>query len=60
MSESLFYSAFLNIHHNVVLTALAWLVPHETAAVSARSVYTIKTVHNVTSCKAAYVRCMRV
>ena len=24
-----------------VLTALAWLVPHETAAVSARSVYTI-------------------
>ena len=37
-----FYSAFfvlfsfLNIHRSGVLTALAWLVPHETAAVSAR------------------------
>ena len=31
-----FYSAFLNIHHSGVLTALAWLVPHETAAVSAQ------------------------
>ena len=35
-----FYSAFLifliilNIHQSCVLTALAWLVPHETAAVS--------------------------
>ena len=28
-----------------VLTALAWLVPHETAAVSARSVYTIQPRH---------------
>ena len=37
-----FYSAFLNIHRSGVLTALAWLVPHETAAVSARSVYTIQ------------------
>ena len=36
-----FYSVFLNIHFNGVLTALAWLVPHETAAISARSVYTI-------------------
>ena len=36
-----FYSAFLNIHLRGVLTVLAWLVPHETAAVSARSVYTI-------------------
>ena len=35
-----FYSAFLNIHGSCVLTALAWLVPHGTAAVSARSVYT--------------------
>ena len=26
-----FYSAFLNIHRSGVLTALAWLVPHETA-----------------------------
>ena len=37
-----FYSAFLNIHRSGVLTALAWLVPHETAAVLARSVYTIQ------------------
>ena len=27
---------FLNIHRSGVLTALAWLVPHETAAVSAQ------------------------
>ena len=27
-----FYSAFLNIHRSGVLTALAWLVPRETAA----------------------------
>jgi len=33
-------SSFLNIHRSGVLTALAWLVPHETAAVSARPVYT--------------------
>ena len=32
-----FYSAFLNIHRSGVLTALEWLVPHETAAVSAQS-----------------------
>ena len=37
-----FYSAFLNIHRSGVLTVLAWLVPHETAAISARSVYTIQ------------------
>ena len=37
-----FYSAFLNIHRSGVLTALAWLVPHETAAISARSVHTIQ------------------
>ena len=37
-----FYSAFLNIHRSGVLTALAWLVPHETTAISARSVYTIQ------------------
>ena len=30
------------IHRSDVLTALAWLVPHETATVSARSVYTIQ------------------
>ena len=37
-----FDSAFLNIHRSGVLTALAWLVPHEIAAISARSVYTIQ------------------
>ena len=42
MSQQLFCSAFLNIHRSGVLTALARLVPHETAAVSARSVYTIQ------------------
>ena len=31
-----FNSVFLNIHRSGVLTALAWLVPHETAAVSAQ------------------------
>ena len=35
MSDKL-YSTFLNIHQSGVLTALAWLVPHETAAVSAQ------------------------
>ena len=31
-----FYSTFLNIHQSGVLIALAWLVPHETAAISAQ------------------------
>ena len=31
-----FIALFLNIHRSGVLTALAWLVPHETAAVSAQ------------------------
>ena len=31
-----FYSVLLNIHWSGVLTALAWLVPHETAAISAQ------------------------
>ena len=31
-----FYSAVLNIRRSGVLTALAWLTPHETAAVSAQ------------------------
>ena len=39
---NIFYSAFLNISQSGVLTALTWLVPHDTAAVSARSVYTIQ------------------
>ena len=49
-----FYSAFLTIHSSGVLTVLAWLVPHETAAIMAHSVY------HVTSCKAMYVRCIRI
>ena len=31
-----FYRASLNIHQSGVLTVLAWLVPHETAAISAQ------------------------
>ena len=31
-----FLARFLNIHRSGVLTALAWLMPHETAAVSAQ------------------------
>ena len=31
-----FIACFLNIHRSGVLTALAWLVPHETAVVSAQ------------------------
>ena len=31
-----FYSAFSTVHRDGVLTGLAWLVPHETAAVSAQ------------------------
>ena len=52
-----FFSFLFYIHRSGVLTALAWLVPRETAAISARSVY---TMHHVTSCKATYVRCMRI
>ena len=37
-----FYSAFLNIHRSGVLTVLTWLLPRKTAAVWARSVYTIQ------------------
>ena len=37
-----FYSMVFSIHQSGVLTALAWLVPHETAAVFARSVYTMQ------------------
>ena len=36
MSDWLSIARFLNIHRSGVLTALAWLVPHETAAVSAQ------------------------
>ena len=54
-------SAFLNVHGSGVLTALAWLLPHETAAISARSVY---PVHPCTMSlhaeKATYITYMRV
>ena len=36
IARFLFCFCFLNIHRRGVLTALAWLVPHETAAVSAQ------------------------
>ena len=36
MSDWLSIARFLNIHRSGVLTELAWLVPHETAAVSAQ------------------------
>ena len=60
MSDELFIARFLNIHRSGVLTALAWLVPHETAAVSAQVLY---TPYNHAPChfiQATYVRCMRV
>ena len=36
IARFLFCFCFLNIHQSGVLTALAWLLPHETAAVSAQ------------------------
>ena len=36
MSDKLFIARSMNIHRSGVLTALAWLVPHETAAISAQ------------------------
>ena len=53
-----FIARFLNIHRSGVLTALAWLVPQETAAVSAQVLCT--PYNHATSCKATYVMCMRV
>ena len=35
-----FYRVFWNVHRSGVLTMLAWLVPHETAAVSAHVLWT--------------------
>ena len=40
-----FYSVFLSIHQSDVLAALAWLEPHETAAILACSAYTIQPCH---------------
>ena len=42
-----FHCAFLNIHRSGVLSALAWLVPYETAAVSAQ---VLCTPYNHTPC----------
>ena len=47
MSYKLFIAHFLNIHQSGVLTALAWLVPHETAAISAQ---VLCTPYNHASC----------
>ena len=51
---------FFNIHRSGVLTALAWLVPHDTALAVSTQVLCKFFVHPVTSCNATYVRCMRV
>ena len=44
-----FIARFLDIHRSGVLTALTWLVPHETAAMSAHSAYTIQPCHFIQS-----------
>ena len=52
-----FYSAFINIHRSGVLTALAWLVPHETAAVSA---HVLSTPYNHVPCHVMQSRIRKV
>ena len=56
-----FVFVFVNIHRSGVLTALAWLVAQGTRScrLGAFCVHHA-TMHHVTSCKATYVRCMRV
>ena len=49
MSEQLFYISFLNIHRSDVLTALAWLVPHEFR------VHHTTMLHVTSLCKATYI-----
>ena len=49
-----FYSTLLNIHQSGALTVLAWLVPHETAAVSACSVYIIQPCNMSLHAKCEY------
>ena len=53
-----FYSTFLNIHRSGVLTALAWLVPQESAARVSLGAFCVHhtTMHCVTSCKATFVK----
>ena len=45
-----FNSMFLNIHWSNVLTALTWLVPHETAAVISNSTNTVNNYKNSQCC----------
>ena len=45
-----FYSAFLNIHWSGVLTALAWLVPQESAARESQSRRVLCTLYNHAPC----------
>ena len=40
MSDKLFIVRFFNIHQSGGLIVLAWLVPHETAAVSVQALWT--------------------
>ena len=47
VTNFLYSMHFLNIHQSGVLTALAWLVPHETAAISAQ---VMCTPYNYASC----------
>ena len=46
-----FYSAFLNIHRSGVLTALAWLVPQESAARESQSRRVLCTPYNHALCQ---------
>ena len=45
-----FYSAFLNIHRSGVLTALAWLVPQESAARESQSRHVLRTPYKHAPC----------
>ena len=45
-----FYNAFLNIHRSGVLTALAWLVPQESAARESQSRHILCTPYNHAPC----------
>ena len=45
-----YYSAFLNIHRSGVLTALAWLVPQESAARESQSRRVLCTPYNHAPC----------
>ena len=58
-----FYSVFLNIHQSGVLTALTWLVPHETAVVSVQVLctpYNHAWCHFMQSCMRKGYACLAV